>query len=290
MTSYCEPAPAKVNLTLQVAGVRADGFHEISSLVVFADIGDSLAVTIGASPTVTVSGPFADRLQGANILDRALALVEARAPRVRLGRVDLIKTLPVAAGLGGGSADAGALLRVLRQANPELTDDVDWRAMSAALGSDVPVCFRAEACWMTGAGASLAQISGGVPVLDAVMVNPLAAVAQDKTARVFRALGAGALAQGYAAPPPPTFSGREALLDFVRARGNDLTQAAVAVVPETDAVLEALAGEAYLQHVAVSGAGPTAFAVFPDAATAHAARARLASRYPHWWIAAVRLG
>src|SRR5690606_14549250 len=116
-------------------------------LVAFADVGDTLAVTLGAPAAVAVSGPFANGLEGANILERALALIEARARSARIGRVDLMKTLPVAAGLGGGSADAGALLRVLRRANAGLADRIDWDGIAAALGSDVPVCLHSSPCW-----------------------------------------------------------------------------------------------------------------------------------------------
>lgn len=290
MTSFSEPAPAKLNLTLEIAGVRADGFHEIASLVAFADVGDTLAVILGAPPVVAVSGPFARQLQGENILERALASIEERAPHARVGMVDLTKTLPVAAGLGGGSADAGALLRVLRRANADLADGIDWDGIAAALGSDVPVCFLSSPCWMTGAGASLAPIADSLPALDAVVVNPLAEVPPDKTARVFGALGVGPLPQGYLAPLPPRFADRDTLLAFMRARGNDLTRAAVAVVPEAADVLDVLGREADVLHVAISGAGPTAFGVFPNAAAAHAARDRLTSRHPQWWIAAVKLG
>lgn len=290
MRTFREAAPAKVNLTLEIAGRRADGLHELASLVAFADVGDTVTLDLDQPPGVMVSGPFADALAGENLLDRALSLVCERAPRLRLGGVHLVKSLPVAAGIGGGSADAGALLRALRRANGAEAGAVDWPAIARALGADVPVCLEARACWMTGSGEALSEIAGGVPTLDAVLVNPRVSVPHDKTAQVFRALGAAPLPVAYAPPQPPAFEGRDALLAFMRAKGNDLARAVMAVVPETAEVLDALASETDVLHVALSGAGPTAFGVFPNARTAEAARGRIAARHPAWWVAAARLG
>lgn len=289
MTSFREFAPAKINLTLEVAGRRRDGFHELRSLVAFADVGDTLTLDLAGVPGVRVSGPFAGAVIGANILDRVLSLLGERVPHLRLGAVHLEKSLPVAAGLGGGSADAGALLRAVRRANGEASRGVDWHGLAQALGADVPACFEARALWMTGAGHALSQMEGGIPALDAVIVNPMAAVPADKTAQVFRALGAAPLADGYAAPAPPAFADRKALVRFIADRGNHLARAAEVVVPEVAAVLRGLASAPDVEHVAVSGAGPTAFGVFPDAATADAARQRLATAHPAWWIVATKL-
>lgn len=290
MTSFRELAPAKVNLTLEVVGRRPDGFHELRSLVAFADVGDTLTLDVEQAPAVTVSGPFAGALVGTNILDRALSLIQATAPRLRVGAVRLGKHLPVAAGLGGGSADAGALLRAARRANEDAAADVDWTALAAALGADVPVCLAGRACWMTGAGHGLSEIAGGVPTLDAVIVNPMAAVPADKTAQVYRALGAAALANDTPVSAPPVFADREALVAFIGARGNHLAAAAAALVPEVGAVLGALASTPGVEHVAVSGAGPTAFGIYPDKAAADAARDRLVTGQPGWWIVATKLG
>lgn len=290
MTTFREPAPAKINLTLEIAGRRADGFHELASLVAFADVGDTVTLDLERGPDVSVSGPFADGLVGANILERVLSSVRERAPHLRLGAVRLVKDLPIAAGIGGGSADAGALLRALKRANASEENSVDWAALACGLGADVPVCFDAKAAWMTGAGATLWKIAGGVPVLDAVVVNPQARVPADKTAQVFRALAAPPLPSDYAAPSPPAFRDRAEVLAFMRARGNDLADAAAAVVPEVRDVLDALGRAGDVQNAALSGAGPTAFAVFPDAATAERACALLSDAHPDWWCRTVRLG
>jgi len=290
MTSIREFAPAKINLTLDIAGRREDGFHELSSLVAFADVGDVVTLDPAGAPAVAVSGPFAARLTDGNILERALALLEDQAPQLALGSVHLEKVLPVAAGVGGGSADAGALLRAVRRANGSATEGVDWHGLARALGADVPVCLEGRPRWMTGTGETLAEIAGGLPPLQAVLVNPLAEVPVDKTARVFRALGAKLLAEGYAAPSAPRFVGREALLELMRVRGNALARAAEAIVAEVGTVLAALRALPGLEYAAVSGAGPTCFGIFADREAAEAARRQLSAAHSEWWAVAVTLG
>lgn len=295
MTSIREFAPAKINLTLEIAGRRADGLHELASLVAFATAGDEVVLDLGgasglAARDVETTGPFAGLLSETNILDRALDLLRAHAPHLVLGSVHLAKHLPVAAGLGGGSADAGALLRAVRRANGAGSAGVTWRELALALGADVPVCFEARPRWMTGAGETLAEIAEGLPELQAVLVNPMTDVPADKTVRVFRTLGAGPVPVGYVRPDAPRFSDRAGVVDFMRARGNALTDAAMRVVPETGAVLVELEVLPGIEHAAVSGAGPTCFGIFPDRETAEAARARIAATRPDWWAVAVTLG
>jgi 4-diphosphocytidyl-2-C-methyl-D-erythritol kinase len=290
MTPIREFAPAKINLTLEVAGRRGDGFHELASLVAFADVGDVVVLDTEGGSGVSVSGPFAGQLDGVNILATALALLAERAPQLSLGSVNLEKHLPVAAGIGGGSADAGALLRAVRRANGSVSDDVNWRGLARELGADVPVCLEARPLWMTGIGDALAEIAGGLPSLEAVLINPMAMVPGDKTARVFRALGAASLGASYSSPPSPYFHDRDALLAFMRARGNDLLRAAQAVVSEVGAALDALQSAERIEYAAVSGAGPTCFGIFSDRGAAEAARQRITATRPTWWAVAARLG
>src|SRR5262245_44498933 len=133
-----EIARAKVNLTLTVYGRRADGYHELESLVTFADVGDVVTLAPDAAPSLLITGPFAGDIEGPNLLARVLTLLGECAPGLHQGAVTLEKNLPVAAGLGGGSADAAALLRALRRANPEQSGAVPWHEIAIGLGADVP--------------------------------------------------------------------------------------------------------------------------------------------------------
>ncbi|WP_072394938.1 4-(cytidine 5'-diphospho)-2-C-methyl-D-erythritol kinase [Hyphomicrobium sp. CS1GBMeth3] len=289
MATIREFAPAKINLTLGVAGRRDDGFHLLESLVAFADLGDVLTLDTVGNAGVQITGPMADGLAGPDILARTLALVEERAPELARGAVHLEKILPVAAGVGGGSADAGALLRALYRANGPLSEGVDWHGLARSLGADVPVCLEARSLWMTGVGEDLFEIENGLPVLQAVLVNPMVAVPADKTARVFRVLDAGPVREGYVPPVAPQFADREALLQFMRANANGLQRAAEEIVPEVGVVRDALAALPGIEYVGLSGAGPTSFGIFPNREAAEAARAELAAVHPGWWTIAVKL-
>jgi 4-diphosphocytidyl-2-C-methyl-D-erythritol kinase len=258
-----ELARAKVNLTLEVLGLRADGYHELASLVVFANVGDVVTLapdalgiaghaSIGGPARVTVSGPFAGFLEtalaGPNLVVTALDRLRAACPDLRLGHVFLEKNLPIAAGLGGGSADAAAVLRAVRRLNPDLAAGVPWDAIAASLGSDVPVCLDQRTTWMTGKGEVLAHVEG-VPELHVILVNAQSPVPADKTAQVFRTLAASALAPDRVPIVRPAFNGdvgadttrtAEFLLAFMTERGNDLEMATRQVLPSVDQVLAAL--------------------------------------------------
>ncbi|MFZ4805754.1 MAG: 4-(cytidine 5'-diphospho)-2-C-methyl-D-erythritol kinase [Hyphomicrobiaceae bacterium] len=286
-----ERARAKVNLTLRVLGRRPDGYHELDSLVAFADVGDDVVLRLGAPPHVVARGPFAAAIDGPNLVTAALQRLAEAEPRLVLGHVELLKNLPVAAGLGGGSADAAALLRAVRAANPTLAGAVDWPGIAARLGADVPVCLANEPAWMTGSGAGLAK-AGPLPRMPAVLVNPRATVPPDKTRSVFRALAASPLPPDPVEPvhQSPDLQSAEALVRFVSSRGNDLEAPARAVMPVVGEVLAALTAVPGALFTGLSGSGPTAFALFGDAAAATAATARLASRHPAWWIVATTIG
>ena len=168
-----ENAPAKVNLTLRVVRRRDDGYHDIESLVAFADFGDTLSLSRGQELTLTVRGPSAAAAgEGAdNLVLKAARALAARCPDIVLGAFRLDKRLPVAAGLGGGSADAGAALRLLAQANGLARDDPRLYAAARATGADVPVCLDARARVMRGIG-DLLSAPLSLPPLPAVLVNP----------------------------------------------------------------------------------------------------------------------
>jgi 4-diphosphocytidyl-2-C-methyl-D-erythritol kinase len=200
--------------------------------------------------------------------------------------------LPVAAGIGGGSADAAAVIRAVRRANAELEARVDWYAIARRLGADVPVCVLNRAAIMRGIGGKLEPIAA-LPPLPAVLVNPMVPVPAGKTAEVFRRLAAPPLrktvTQETPAATPGSFTSRDDLMRFLRSVGNDLTGPATSVVPEIGGVLAALEEAPGALLARLSGAGPTCFAVFETPEAAQAAATRIKSAHPTWWAATVVL-
>ena len=270
--SISESAHAKVNLTLCVRGRRADGYHDLDSLVVFAESPfDTLVLKRSDVVRVATSGPFAHLIGDTNLLDQTLIHLYRLCPDLVLGSVELKKNIPVAAGLGGGSADAGALLRAVRRANSALGDTIDWSNVATQLGADVLSCYVSRAVMMSGAGERLTELDGlaRVPIL---LVNPMVLVPADKTARVFSALDSG---DNRDLDVGPSVFGNiktiDGLLSFMRAFGNDLESAAVTVVPEILQVKAALRSQKNCQYVGLSGAGPTCFGVFNSIADAQRA-------------------
>ena len=150
MTTISERARAKVNLTLRVTGRRSDGYHLLESLITFADVADDVTLTPSAERAVSMTGPYAAAIAGSNLVDTALDRIAAADPATTLGRVEVEKRLPIAAGIGGGSADAAAVLRAVRRANPGVR--IDWSVVAASLGADVTVCFadRSSLAWGIG--------------------------------------------------------------------------------------------------------------------------------------------
>lgn len=271
-----EAAPAKLNLDLRVVGRRPDGYHLLDSLVVFADLGDELTFAEAPDLRLELTGPMAGELPagGANLVRRAAEALAAAAgvapPRAAI-RLD--KRLPVAAGLGGGSADAAATLRGLgRQWGVEIGPD-RLAALALGLGADVPVCLGLRPARVRGVGERLDPVRGLRP-LDLVLANPRRPLA---TAAVFRALrldGRGP-------------NGSTARGSWLASR-NDLEAPARALLPLIGEVLAALAAVPGCALARMSGSGPTCFGLFPDAAAARAAALGLRARHPGWWIAACR--
>jgi 4-diphosphocytidyl-2-C-methyl-D-erythritol kinase len=267
----------------------------LESLVAFAAVGDRLVLRPGPEANLLVEGPFASAISGENLIERLFGVLQRQHPTVRLGTITLTKNLPVAAGIGGGSADVAAAIRLLARANPRAATDtgVDWAALGARLGSDVPVCLASTPCIMHGRGDLLLPVPG-LPQFHLVLVNPQVAVLADKTARVFRALNAPAVP----GPVAPTLtkalldgaSGGAALFASLARIGNGMTAAAVSVTPAVADVLACLGAEPVAVHSAASGAGPTCFAVYPSADAAKLAAERLRAAHPSWWITATVTG
>jgi 4-diphosphocytidyl-2-C-methyl-D-erythritol kinase len=284
-----EAAPAKVNLTLRVLGRRSDGYHEIESLVAFARCGDTLRFSPGGELSLTVRGPTA-ALAGDNtdnlVLKAARALA-ARSSGVTLGAFELDKQLPVAAGLGGGSADAAAALRLIARANNLAPNAPRFYEAARTTGADVPVCLDPRSRVMRGIGELLSEPLD-LPRLPAVLVNPGAALA---TKAVFAgwkpaAMPAVALDQSALAK----ITSRESLLRFLAMQVNDLEAPAVAIAPVVAEVLAVMRGLAGCALARMSGSGSTCFALFKNAAEATIAAETLHARYPRWWVRPTALG
>jgi len=280
-----ELARAKINLTLTVHGRRPDGYHELESLVVFADVGDEVVLHPGAALGASTTGPFAAEIDGANLVETTLHRLRESGAGLQLGSITLTKNLPVAAGLGGGSADAAAVLRAVRTANPGLASRVAWHELAARLGADVPVCLAGQPALMWGIGDKLEPLAQGLPELSAVLVNPRVPLS---TAEVFRALGAPP-APPSGQPAPLTIRSTQALLDLMRSRGNDLERPAVALLPVIADIKTALVARPGCLIAALSGSGPTCFGIFSDTAAASHAAAALAAAHPQWWVVATRV-
>lgn len=283
-------ARAKVNLTLRVLGRRPDGYHEIESIVAFADEGDTVTLEPGAPASVRCTGTFAAAIESANTLDKTFDLLRTSYPSLVLGAVTLQKEIPVSAGLGGGSADAAALLRLVRRANAETAATVDWHAIATAIGADVPVCFAGNAARMRGIGEQIDTLED-FPPLAAVIVNARdAVVPHGKTPRVFSALGARQLPPGYAPARPPDHTAQSAIWETIRRGRNDLDTPARALMPQIAVISEMLAAAGSATIVRLSGAGPSCFAVFETLEAAKKAAAKIAAARPEWWILPTMLG
>ena len=283
-----EFAPAKVNLTLRVLGRRADGYHEIESLVVFADVGDRLTLAAGGPLELTVQGPTAAAAGESddNLVLKAAHALAARVPDVRLGRFELDKQLPVAAGLGGGSSDAAAALRLLARANALALDDERLYAAAAATGADVPVCLDPRPRMMRGIGEILSAPIV-LPKLPAVLVNPGVAV---PTRDVFAALAAPALSQSV---KPENFvppgARAESLLSALEGRRNDLEAPAIALQPVIADVLAALRAFPACRLARMSGSGATCLGLFATLEAAQDAASHLKNAHSGWWARATTL-
>jgi len=319
LTTRCR---AKINLTLRVLGRRPDGYHELESLVAFAGVGDTLALEPGPELGLSLAGPFGEGLAAEPdnlVLKAARALADERGP-LRAGRFHLVKRLPLASGIGGGSADAAGALRLLARLNGIAESDPMLPRVAAKIGADVPVCLASRARMMTGLGEVLGPPLA-LPPLFAVLVNPGVAVA---TAGVFKALGLapGETRVSHTSPHPeeaasaavskdaPDVSGanwsilrdallrsapqdegeggtdtnRRALLAALSAGANDLEAPARRLAPAIADVLQRLDALPGCRLARMSGSGATCFALFDDCRASAAAAKMLAREEPGWWV------
>ncbi len=283
-------APAKINLTLHVLGRRpGDGYHVLESLVAFAEVADTLEFTPGPDLTLAVSGPTAGPAGPLddNLVLRAARHLAAGVGGLELGGFRLHKRLPVAAGIGGGSSDAAAALRLLAEHNGLSLDHPVVVAAARATGADVPVCLDPRARMMRGAGEQVGPVLG-LAGLPALLLNPGVPVS---TAPVFKALGlaVGQRLEGTEHPEIAEGLDAEAVLAAITPARNDLEAPALTVAPVIGEALSLLRAQGGCRLARMSGSGATVFAIFSDDAAAQAAAAAIRSAQPEWWVEPTRL-
>ncbi|TKA94807.1 4-(cytidine 5'-diphospho)-2-C-methyl-D-erythritol kinase [Cereibacter changlensis] len=272
-------AAAKINLTLHVTGQRADGYHLLDSLVVFAETGDTIRAEAADALSLTITGPQAAALP---VSDDNLVLRAARlVGQGRGAAITLEKRLPIASGIGGGSADAAATIHALCR----LWDlPLPGKADVLKLGADVPVCLDGRALRMTGVGEVLLPLAHPLPAAWLVLANP--GVSQP-TPAVFKALE-----RRDHAPMPqelPRMADAASLAAFLATQRNDLEAPAMRLAPEIAETREALAALPGCLLARMSGSGATCFGLFAEEAAAAGAAALLRARRPGWWVEPARM-
>ncbi|GBQ34144.1 4-(cytidine 5'-diphospho)-2-C-methyl-D-erythritol kinase [Acetobacter fabarum] len=284
--AFTEAAPAKVNLYLHVTGRRADGYHLLDSLVVFAGAGDVLHYQPGPEPlSLHVTGRFGRVLDAAStgadnlVLRAAHALQGLRGSQTRLpgGTLVLEKKLPVASGIGGGSADAAAALRLLDRAWNVQASRADLLALAQTLGADVPVCLLSQTMRMEGIGENLTP-AAHLPECGMVLVNCGQAVS---TPEVFRRRDGAFLPR---APLPDNWADIADVVAFLKQQGNSLEEAACAVCPPVGHVLADIGGQDGCLMARMSGSGATCFGLFATPQAARQAADRLEDAHSAWWV------
>lgn len=282
-------AHAKINLFLHVVGRRPDGYHLIESLVAFAEPHDVVSVSPADGLRLSVDGPFADELDGPvedNLVHRAATALRSAYAVSHGAEIRLTKNLPVASGIGGGSADAAATLLALCRL---WKIDIDQRRLAdlgLELGADVPVCLGGTPALMSGIGETIVPLSG-LPPCGILLVNPRVAVS---TAAVFRArtdrFSDPRLAN---ANITVDIANVTDLARFLSAYDNDLAEAAIRLAPEIRPTLQAIDATPGCLLARLSGSGATCFGLYANVGMAEAAAARIAGDHPDWWVAPGRL-
>jgi 4-diphosphocytidyl-2-C-methyl-D-erythritol kinase len=289
MSGLVEEGRAKVNLTLRVVGRRTDGYHDLESVVAFADCADKLTLTPGPELALKMVGPLATACGEVsdNLVLKAARLLGEVVPGLKTGAFVLDKFLPVAAGIGGGSADAAAALRLLARLNNLSLDDERMQEVALEVGADVPVCLASRACDMTGVGEKLMPLSP--PKMPSVLVNPCVTVA---TKDVFAALGLrhGELLVGAAdvmteaSSWPEEGGSLEEWVEALAAGTNDLEEPAMRIQPAIGEVIAALNATSGAWLARMSGSGATCFALYENTAEARRAADEVRSQHPSWWV------
>jgi 4-diphosphocytidyl-2-C-methyl-D-erythritol kinase len=289
MSKLADRAPAKINLTLHVVGRRPDGYHELESLVAFSRTGDRLTLQPGKDLQLDVAGPTSGAAgdPDKNLVIKAARNLAARVENLRTGRFTLVKTLPVAAGIGGGSSDAAAALRLLARANDLALDDPRLLQAARATGADVPVCIAAKARMMRGIGDELGPVLDLAP-LPALIVNPRQPL---ETKPVFEFMKVAPGTQTHFGPHPKITAKQsfDALIAALRKGRNDMEDAASVLAPVIAKVLAILTAAPGCKIARMSGSGATCFALFSDCRAVGRARRAIVDAHPDWWVKATIL-
>jgi 4-diphosphocytidyl-2-C-methyl-D-erythritol kinase len=271
-----EFAPAKINLALHVLGRRMDGYHELDSVVAFADVGDVLSFTASDTTILSVDGPFAADVpvNSDNLVLKAYAALKQHGhlPAVH---IHLTKNLPVASGIGGGSADAAAALRGLMRLAKLRFETETIQQIALSLGADVPVCLHGKACRMQGVGEIISPLER-LPAPAILLVNPLQPCG---TADVFRGM----------ALKPGDISGTALDVNEPLQWRNDMASLALLVLPVIGNVLRSLKNLKNARAVRMSGSGATCFALFDTRSMADEAAEQIRGQHPNWWVAPAEL-
>lgn len=285
MTAVEVFAPAKLNLHLHVGPLRADARHPLQSLAVFADVGDRLTIEPADDLQLHIDGPFSQPLSSEpdNLVLRAARALAEHVGRKANAHIRLEKRLPIASGIGGGSADAAAALRGLAHLWDLHLAPGTLERIAAGLGADVPVCVASRSAFMAGAGEQTTPVA--TPATHAVLVNPGVPLSTGAVYRRFDEMGLGG--EFVEEPPPGPLSD---LLEFALARRNDLEPPACALSPAVAETMAWLGGAPETKLARMSGSGASCFALTEDALSAEALALRTAAEHPAWWVVAVRLG
>jgi 4-diphosphocytidyl-2-C-methyl-D-erythritol kinase len=285
MGALQESAYAKINLALHVRRRRDDGYHELETLFAFCEDGDVLSAEAADEITLTIDGPFAAGLEtdGGNLVIRAAKALQAAAGITEGAQLHLTKNLPIASGIGGGSADAAAALRILHALwQPGLTgNEILWMAgcfdQKQRLGADIPACWSSVTARGEGVGEALTPLGNALRGTPVLLVNPRVGVSTGAIFKAWDQVDHGPLAQG------------DDLLALAQSARNDLTAPAIALAPVIADVLAALEAQPGTTLVRMSGSGATCFALFETRAARDAALAAITQMHPNWWTMASRL-
>ena len=273
-------APAKINLFLHVGDKRADGYHALQSLVAFTRAGDELAFAESDGLSLTIDGPFGAGLSAGD--DNLIVKAARTLGGAKTASITLTKNLPVASGIGGGSADSAATLRGLNTLWGLRLDTADLQKIGATLGSDVPVCITCRPQWMEGRGEVVTALPP-LPELPIVLVNPGVGVS---TGKVFATMGAR---HGVTLPLPPEFADAADLIAYLGTTANDMEAPARAIAPVIGDVLDFIAGQGALL-ARMSGSGATCFGLCESDTAATRAADAIRTAHPEWWAVATTLG